>query len=173
MKQFAISVGAGLACLALSFVCASAQGYGNVPAGSYTQSCQNIRVHGDRLIAQCQANNGQYVRSSLQLDQCGNGDIANYDGQLVCARRGGYGEGSGSGYTSANGQSQSWWGSGTPSGSYQGSCTHVHMRGSTLVADCTNDQSVYVRSYLDLTQCRRTDHIANVNGQLRCWYNPH
>ena len=168
MKRWATTICSGFLCAALTVAAAGAQGYGQAPSGSYTQSCQNIRVRGDRLSANCTATNGQYVRSSLRLSACGTGDIANYNGQLVCARRGGYGMGNGGAGSSASG----WWGSTYPTGSYQDSCRNVHMRGSVLVAECTNPQSAYVRSFLDLNQCHRTDHIANVNGQLRCWYNP-
>ena len=164
--------GATLALALCTAGAAQAQGYNNtgyIPAGSYQQSCQNIRVRGNRLRAECTNTSGQWVASSLQLNQCRGGDIANYNGQLTCARNGGYGRGNGyygrgSGYYGGGGFN------GTPGGSYQQSCQNIRMNGSVLTASCTNYQSQYVQSYLDVSRCARNDDIANVNGQLRCMY---
>jgi hypothetical protein len=39
-----------------------------------------------------------------------------------------------------------------------------------LTATCTAANGQRVTSYLDISQCRSTDDIGNVNGQLRCVY---
>ena len=53
-----------------------------IPPGTYQQSCKNIRVRGQQLIANCSAPNGQRIRSSIPLG-C-RGDIGNVNGYLRC-----------------------------------------------------------------------------------------
>jgi hypothetical protein len=56
-----------------------------VPGGSYTQTCQDIRVSGDTLKATCKKGNGQWKKTSLDdFNQCS--DIANNNGKLRCNR---------------------------------------------------------------------------------------
>jgi hypothetical protein len=61
-------------------------GYGGrLPAGSYVQTCRNVYVNGSMLSGSCQASNGQYFQTSLNINQCRGGtDIANIDGRLQC-----------------------------------------------------------------------------------------
>jgi len=60
---------------------------GQLPGGSYQQSCTNERVTGNVLHATCTNNQGYGVRSALNLNQCGRrADIGNVDGQLRCVR---------------------------------------------------------------------------------------
>ena len=67
--------------LALAAVPVSAQG---LPNGSYLQSCRNVAVHGDRLLADCRRTDGRWARTALQnVDRCV-GDIGNMNGQLAC-----------------------------------------------------------------------------------------
>lgn len=57
-----------------------------VPRGSYVQTCRDIQMHGDRLIATCQAEDGRWYRTELDdVDRC-RGDISNNNGRLVCGR---------------------------------------------------------------------------------------
>jgi len=59
---------------------------GGVPSGTYTQTCRNIRMHGNRLDAECQTRDGDWRRTSLNdVDRC-TGEVANDDGHLVCGR---------------------------------------------------------------------------------------
>ena len=62
---------------------ARAQG---VPEGSYLETCRNVEMHGDTLVADCQRRDGRWDRSGLDMDRCRGGDIANLDGQLACHR---------------------------------------------------------------------------------------
>jgi hypothetical protein len=165
------TIGATLALALCSVAAVQAQGYNNGPApsGSYLQSCQNIRVRGNMLRADCQQTNGQYVPTRLSLNRCGGGDIANDNGRLTCARIGGYGRGNGY-YGRGQGYYNGGAFNGMPGGSYQQSCRNIQMNGSVLTASCTNYHSQYVQSYLDISRCTRSDDIANVNGQLRCMY---
>jgi len=60
------------------------QGYGQ-PRGSYTQSCRDVQVSGDRLEAQCRRADGSWERTGLNLGNCNGGDVSNQNGRLVCA----------------------------------------------------------------------------------------
>jgi CVNH domain len=84
-------VGASLAAAAL----AAPAGAQYAPSGSYQQSCTNIRVRGNQLIANCTAANGSRVRSTIDINSCRGGDIANSNGQLVCNGGSSYGNGNG------------------------------------------------------------------------------
>ena len=59
-------------------------GYQNgAPGGSYTQTCQDIRISGNTLKANCRKGNGHFNQSSLHnFNQCS--DIANENGNLRC-----------------------------------------------------------------------------------------
>ncbi len=156
---------------------ASAQGYGygyqQMPAGSYQQSCNNARVRGGTLTANCTNNSGQRVRSSLAYASCNGADIGNINGQLSCVRAnsGYYGRGQGRYGHGRNGRySGNRGNAGLPAGSYQQSCNNASMNGSTLSANCRNNSGAMMTSYLDVSQCRSTDDIGNLNGQLRCIY---
>ena len=48
--------------------------------GSYVPTCRNEYVQGKTLHAQCKNRSGQYVDTTLDLDNC----AANYGGQLAC-----------------------------------------------------------------------------------------
>ena len=59
---------------------------GNIPPGTYTQTCRNIRTDGNRISAECETRDGDWRRTSLDhIDRCGNA-IANDNGRLVCNR---------------------------------------------------------------------------------------
>jgi hypothetical protein len=54
-----------------------------VPGGSYTQTCQDIRISDNTLKANCKKGNGHLKQSSLRnFTQCS--DIANENGNLRC-----------------------------------------------------------------------------------------
>ncbi len=166
-----LAITATLALSALAGGTAFAQNYHNrdyatPPSGSYNASCTTARSNGTTLQALCRNNAGQWNRTSIDIAMCRGTDIANVDGQLSCARQGGYGRGYG-----RHGDGR-WTGGYTsyPSGSYQASCRDIRMNGSTLTATCGSNDGFWRRSYLDLSRCYRTDNIANINGQLRCAY---
>jgi len=69
----------------LAAIPAQAQG---VPGGSYLQSCTNVHIFGDRVIADCRRMDGGWDRTALRdIDRCVGG-IANMNGRLTCT----YGE---------------------------------------------------------------------------------
>ncbi|MDB5071073.1 MAG: hypothetical protein JWM87_2184 [Candidatus Eremiobacteraeota bacterium] len=182
MPRFLIGLVAGLGLAATAIVPAAAQ---TIPSGSYQQSCTNIRVRGDQLIARCTNPQGATVRSSISLDSCRRGDIVNSNGQLACNRtgygrrngsynnggynNGGYNNGNSGGYNNGNngGYNNGRYGYGAPGGSYQSSCTNVQTNGSVLTATCTAANGANVTSSINTARCRGGD-IANVNGRLEC-----
>ena len=74
------------AAMLLSSAAIPAQAQG-VPGGSYLQSCTNVRMFGDRLVAECRRADGSWDRSALNVSRC-IGGLANANGQLTCS----YGE---------------------------------------------------------------------------------
>jgi rSAM-associated Gly-rich repeat protein len=176
-------VGASLAAASLAAP-ASAQ---YAPSGSYQQSCTNIRVRGNELTASCTSASGARVRSTIALNSCRGGDIANSNGQLVCNggngngrwrnrhRDNGYGNG---GYNNGNGYGNNGYNNGNgygygngngyaPGGSYQQSCRNIRMSGGTLTASCPTGNGNWVTTSINPRSCRGAD-IANRNGQLVC-----
>ncbi len=169
----ALALGAALALSAASTGGASAQMYGTgaVPSGSYQSTCINARVRNNTLVANCTNNSGQRVRTSIAVNACANADIGNINGQLSCVRNGSmYGRGRGRYGRGRSGLYRQNYSGGLPAGSYAQSCTNAQLNGSTLTATCTAANGQSVTSYLDISQCRSTDDIGNVNGQLRCVY---
>ncbi len=70
----------------ISFASASpadAQSRG-APRGSYAQSCSGSYVNQGRLYADCRNLRGQMRETSIQLSRCGDHDIQNRDGLLMC-----------------------------------------------------------------------------------------
>ncbi len=53
-------------------------------AGSYQQSCGEIRQNGSTLSAVCGDGRGRRVESSIDVNRCGRGDIGNNRGYLQC-----------------------------------------------------------------------------------------
>lgn len=128
---------------------AMAQG---IPQGSYQQTCNNISVNGDTLVATCQDANGSWHSTSLPgFDRCTTG-IQNDDGTLRCVV---------SGYSSP-GQSAAG-----PSGSYLQSCQNVEIKGDDLHARCQTRTGDWKNAKLDdYKKC--TGDIVNEDGHLHC-----
>ena len=193
MKRLALSLTSAAALAVMAFGTASAQ---SIPAGSYQQSCTNIRVRGDVLTARCNAPQGGTVRSTISLDSCRRGDIANMNGQLTCNRNGrgrngnGYGYGNGNGNNGDrddrngrnngygnngygnngygnNGYGNNGNGYGLPGGSYQQSCTNATMSGGVLTATCPSGNGQRITTSINPRSCGGAD-ITNRNGRLNC-----
>jgi len=75
-----------LKCVAAGYGGLARAGYGNWPAGSYTQSCDSIRIEGDDLKAHCQTRDGGARDAKLDDFQKCKSDIINDDGKLHCER---------------------------------------------------------------------------------------
>jgi hypothetical protein len=138
--------------IALVPYAAPAFAQGNLPGGSYLQSCRNISKRHHYLSATCSAPNGTSVNSTLDLRRCGPGSlVANSNGYLSC------------GATLAGG-----WNGRLPEGSYQQSCQNISMSGSVLSAACTSPNGTLIQSSLDTRRCQWNSGIKNNNGGLAC-----
>jgi len=114
------------------------------PAGSYTESCKNIRMKGSTLHAVCKSLDGRELPTSLKdANRCAE-VVANINGILNCEASGVL-----------------------PPGSYIATCKDVKLQGSTRAATC-NDGKDHWRdtSLRDANKC--SGDIANQNGALRC-----
>lgn len=136
---------------------------GGIPSGTYTQTCRNIRAEGNRLVAECQARDGDWRQTYLDdFQRCASAP-ANDDGRLVCPQGGnGYDNdaGNGNGYRFG-------WRNGLPSGTYTQSCRNIRAKGYALAADCqTRSGSWRNTSLFNFDQC--TGAIANDDGHLVC-----
>src|SRR5882724_98673 len=124
-------------------------------SGPYTQSCKDIKSHGDDLEARCQTRNGDWHKTKLDDFQKCRGQIINEDGNLKCVA-GGYG-GVGRGAYQGN------W----PAGSYTQSCDGIRVDGDDLKAHCqTRDGGSRDAKLDDFQKCK--SDIINDDGKLHC-----
>ena len=163
-----------------------------VPPGSYLRSCTNIQFDGATLSAFCVGAGGRSYPSRLAVGGC-RGDIANINGQLLCAVGGGaprpaYGGGPPPQYGGPPPQydyppprqdyggpppygqrygrdDDDGGGYGLPGGSWRRSCGNPMMRGPILFAECQRQDGRIQQARADIRACRR---FANINGQLAC-----
>ncbi|HEY7404638.1 MAG TPA: CVNH domain-containing protein [Candidatus Angelobacter sp.] len=128
-----------------------------VPGGSYTQTCQEIRIHGDDLEARCQNSNGDWHKTKLDDFQKCHGDVANEDGNLRCVA-GAYAPGYRGGYPGPG------VAVGTP---YTQTCKDIKSHGDDLQARCKNNNGDWQNTSLDdYRKCH--GQIVNQDGNLRC-----
>lgn len=86
------------------------------PRGGYAQSCTEAYVNQGRLYADCRDTRGQMRGTSIELTRCGNEEINNDNGLLVCGRfRGDY-EGNQPGRPGGPGNGGPGWGGGNGGG---------------------------------------------------------
>jgi CVNH domain len=118
---------------------------GQVPSGSYRQTCNQIVVDGAVLKAVCADRKGRGVSASLvNFNRCGT--IDNDNGKLVCIG------------SSAPG---------IPSGSFRATCRDVAVGGGTLYATCQTARGAWVPT--SLSEYRRcANDIYNNDGRLKC-----
>ncbi|HEY2115016.1 MAG TPA: CVNH domain-containing protein, partial [Candidatus Angelobacter sp.] len=91
-------------------------GYQGAVGVSYTQTCRDIKSHGDDLEARCKTRNGDWNKTGLDDYRKCHGQIINDDGNLKCVAAGAYvGPG---GYSPVNG----------PNGSYVQSCKEIQAK---------------------------------------------
>lgn len=131
------------------------------PQGSYRDSCRNIHIDGNDLVAECRTRDGDWRRTSLDNYRECRGDISNDDGRLRCQRadedRGGRGSDDRGGYG----------GGYEPPGSYAQTCRNIRAEHGDLEADCRTRYGEWRHSSLDNFRDCRGD-IANDNGRLVC-----
>ncbi|HEY6249059.1 MAG TPA: CVNH domain-containing protein [Candidatus Angelobacter sp.] len=116
------------------------------PAGSYTQTCNGVRVDGNSLRARCQTSDGRWLDTTLDDYNGCVGEIVNDEGRLECTR--------------GNGRT-------IPQGTYAQTCRQIHLSGNSLRAQCETRDGRWVSTQLDdLDSCR--SGIVNLDGQLHC-----
>jgi hypothetical protein len=75
---------AAIAGAAMVLSLATTPALAQVPGGSYLRTCSDVRMSGDRLVAECQTMDGGWRRTVLRdVDSCVGG-IANMNGRLTC-----------------------------------------------------------------------------------------
>lgn len=117
---------------------------------SYTQTCKDIRTHGDDLDARCKTANGEWHNTSLEDYRKCRGQIVNEDGNLRCVA-------GPTGVLVGN----------VPGGSYTQSCQDIRVNGDDLEARCPNRNGDFHGTKLDDYSSCRSD-IINDDGHLRC-----
>jgi CVNH domain len=123
-----------------------------MPNGSYTQSCQEIRINGDDLEARCQTHDGGWHKTKLDDFQKCHGDVANENGNLRCIAGGYVAPGV---YPAV---------AGTP---YTQTCKDIKSHGDSLDARCkTRGGDWHNTSLDDYRKCK--GQIVNDDGNLRC-----
>jgi hypothetical protein len=137
---------------------ASAQTY--EPQGSWQMSCRNPHMQGSTFRAQCRRDDDSWSRSSIDVNQCPSGMIANINGTLACE---------GNGYRGNYQRGSNQWNANNrlPGGSWSMSCRNASMRGNALSASCQDGRGDYLTSSVDMTRCAQ-NLFANNNGYLVC-----
>jgi hypothetical protein len=100
-------------------------------ASSFQSSCNHISIAGNALVANCRRVDGSVNRTSIVLE-----GIENIDGQLQMTGRG-------------------------QPATFQDSCRHILMYGSTLTATCRRVDGSYQRASIELPG------ISNIDGNLQ------
>lgn len=72
-----------LSCVSGTGFC-QAQPSCSIPTGTYNSTCTSPSISGTTLSAQCNLPSGSSQLSTLNLHNCGQGDIINNNGQLQC-----------------------------------------------------------------------------------------
>lgn len=132
---------------------------GRPPQGSYRDSCRNVRVDGDDLVAECRNRDGDWHRTTLDDYRRCNGEVVNDDGRLRCDAGDRGGRDDNDGDRRGNG-----W---QPRGSYQDSCRRIRVDDGDLSAICRTRAGDWRQTELEnVRECR--GDIANDNGRLVC-----
>src|SRR5437763_7893852 len=139
----------------------SAVAQGNAPQGSYLQSYQNIRTHGDRLSARCKTKDGNWRDTSMDDYRRCTTDIGNDDGNLRCA----YGDNDRN--RRHDDDDDDYRNRNAPRGSYLQSCRDIRARGNRLTARCQTRDGNWRDTSMNNYQRCSTD-IGNDDGNLRC-----
>jgi hypothetical protein len=127
-----------------------------LPGGTYTQSCQEIRLHGDDLEARCPTASGDWKGAKLDdYNKC-HGDIVNDNGKLRCIVTPGYQ----AGYTAEVAV-------GVTTGPYTQTCKDIKNHDGSLEARCQTRGGDWRKTSLDdFASCH--GQIVNEDGYLHC-----
>ena len=115
-------------------------------------------MRGSTFSAECRRDDDSWARSSIDLNQCSGGAVANQNGSLVC-------EGNNGQYN--NGQyNNGRYGNAMPGGSWRNSCTNASLQNGVLYASCQTGHG-YNRTQIRPSQCR-SRAVLNRGGNLQC-----
>jgi hypothetical protein len=121
---------------------------GELPSGTYTESCRDMRVDRDRhrLEASCKGRDGRWRETRLDLRECDR-NIVNNDGVLECRR-----------------QTETVR---LPPGSYRDSCRDFAVDNNRhLAARCRKRNGDWRDAEIDFARCKNP--IRNDDGRLVC-----
>ncbi|MBI1213998.1 MAG: hypothetical protein GC190_21255 [Alphaproteobacteria bacterium] len=122
------------------------------PQGSYRDSCRNVHVDDEDLVAECRTWDGEWHRTTLEdYRRCG-GHIRNNNGRLRCERGG-------------RDDSDHHGGEWRPRGSYQETCHRIRVDDGDLSAYCRMRSGDWRQTDLENVRDCRGD-ISNDNGRL-------
>lgn len=129
---------------------------GGLPYGTYSRTCQNIRMNGNMLSANCQKVDGGWRNTSIDYRSCRGSQIINDNGVLRC-----------SGGENRGGWHAGGWEGGLPPGDYKRTCQNMYMEGDKLSGTCQKADGGWNNTSLrNVSQCRT--RIVNENGNLIC-----
>lgn len=119
---------------------------GNLPQGTYKQSCSSCTVSGSNLTAKCNPIKGTYNQFYNTLNNYGacRSGIENLDGYLTCDK----------------GDAPA------PAGSYRESCRDIDVEKGVLYAKCRNVGGDWKEAAVTLKTCNQS--VYNTNGALAC-----
>ncbi|SCW78252.1 CVNH domain-containing protein [Ancylobacter rudongensis] len=137
---------------------ASAQ---SVPAGSYLESCREVRDVAGWLKASCRDRAGRWVDATMAIAWCAPGnDIVNDNGRLVC--------GGAARLAPPPPPTTPSMIERPPYGSYMASCRDVRMVAGWLKATCQDARGRWVDATTAASWCTGGRDIANIDGRLTC-----
>src|ERR1700743_1187601 len=125
-----------------------------LPGGTYSQTCQEIHLHGDDLVARCTTASGDWKDAKLDdYNKC-RGDIVNDNGKLRCIVTPGY-------------QNSYAPVEVTVAGPYTQTCKDIKTHDGVLEARCqVNGGDWHRTSLTDYASCH--GQITNDGGELHC-----
>ncbi|WP_439473188.1 beta/gamma crystallin-related protein [Brevundimonas sp.] len=124
------------------------------PRGDYRDSCSGEYVNRGRLYADCRTRRGDIRGTSIELNRCGNYEIRNNDGLLVCGPiRGDYEEGR------PGGGGGGGWGGGNGGGGWNGGRASITVYRD---ADYRGSQYTFREGIPNLARSGMNDEISSM-----------
>ncbi len=118
--------------------------WSKIPAGSYKDSCKELSVIGEFLMARCQNDREGWSNTKINFTFC-EGDIRNENGVLKCRQKPA---------------------PKPPAGSYSKTCKDIKVAGNELRAKCEKRSGNWKNTRIKYKKCDRD--IWNDNGELSC-----
>jgi len=142
--RYSITLGVLAVAMVLSLPGRASAAVVDGPPGTYLETCKDVRMRGDVLVARCMNTESRWRDTSLDDVYRCVGDITNVDGRLACNKA-----------------------ASVPRGDYAETCRDIRVRLNSLFARCKTREGYWVETTLDgFSRC--TGAIENVDGQLRC-----